>query len=277
MSFAEHEESRTLANPDSLYRFTVGDLTYGYTDCEEAIVHGGVTYVPIPVDMDPVTASGTLDKSQMKIRVPHDAPIAELFKVFPPSEVVAVTVFQRHDEDMDGQVLARWVGRVLSCSREGSEATLSCEPVNTSMRRVGLRMRDQYSCMHALYGAACGVNRAAFTVSTVVASISGSFVTFANGWNGAIAEAAFTNGILMYDVDAGSMQLQILSVDAANNRLRIGGVLTGLEAGATVSLSRGCSHNMGAGGCADFANVQNFGGAPFIPKKNPLASVSQFY
>jgi hypothetical protein len=275
MSFTEYEESRSLGQPDTLYRFTIGNSVYAYTDGEDAVVYASVTYQPIPIDRDSVSTSGTLDKSSLKVMMPHDTPIAELFKVFPPSEVVALTIFQGHGNDEANEYSAIWVGRVLSCKREGSEASLDCEPISTSMRRTGLRIRDQYQCMHALYGPSCGVNRAAFTSTATVVGINGAFVTLASGWNGSMAESRFTNGILRWTVDGRTEQRSILKVNTANNRLHIGGTMPGLGNGSTVEVSRGCNHN--SEHCNEFSNILNFGGCKWIPKTNPIGMRNTFF
>lgn len=272
MTFAAIEETRSLGEPNTLFRFTIGTNVYAYTDSEDEITFASVTYQPIPIDPDPINTSGTLDKSTLNVRMPRDTPVADLFRAFPPSEVVGLTIFQGHAGD--AEYLAIWAGRVLSFKWEDSEAVAECEPVSTSMKRAGLRIRDQYQCMHALYGPSCKVNRAAFTVNATVLTISNGRVTFADGWNGDMPESRFANGIIQWVNDGRSEQRQILKVSAANNRLQIAGILTGLAAGMTVALSRGCSHNMD--NCNEFANILNFGGAPFIPKTNPLAFVNNF-
>lgn len=271
MAFEVEEESRSLGEPQALYRFTVGANTYAYTDWEDIITFQSDDYQPIPIDRTSVNTSGTLDKSTLTVRVPHNTAIAELFRVFPPSEVVGLTIFQGHADDESGEYLAIWVGRVLSCKREGSEAALACEPVSTSMKRPGLRVRDQYQCPHALYGPSCRADRDENTVAATVASVAGAVVTLEAGWNGSFAASRFTNGIIQWGTD----QRQILSVAGTVNQLRVGGVLTGLEAGTTVSLSLGCNHE--TTDCNKFDNIQNYGGCKWIPLKNPIGFVNQFY
>lgn len=274
MTFESREESRSQGEPLTIYRFTIGEEIYAYTDADRPIWFEGETYSAIPIDRDSINTSGTLDKSALTIRVPHDTPIAELFRIFPPSEVVGLTIFQGHDGEPEIEFRAIWAGRVLSRAVEGSEASLSCEPVNTSMKRPMLRGRYQYQCRHALYRPGCNLNRDDFKVTATVVSVSGSTVTFADGWNGSFAEARFANGIMEWDGSTRATR-QILNVDSTLNRLRIGGSTAGLTPGMTVSLNPGCNHTMG--NCNLFNNILNFGGMPWIPKRNPIGQSNQFY
>lgn len=276
MSFDVLERSRSRGRPQTLYRFQYGDIVYGYTDAEDTITVAGQDYLPEPVDRGALNSSGSLDKAALTLNVKRDNAVAELFRVFPPSDVVTVTIFQGHDSDPAVEFLAVWTGRVISCGREGSMAALLCEPVSTSLKRPGLRRRWQYPCPHALYGPQCGVNRAAFTVETMVSGINGAVVSLPTGWNGAHAEAGFLHGILEWEGPDGRRELRtILRVNEAGNQILVGGKVAGLSVGATVKLSRGCDKQMAS--CTSFANIKNFGGQPWIPKKNPIGLVNQFY
>ena len=181
MSFDEIESSRSRGIPDMLFKFVLGNSVYAYTDAETPIVFEAQEYTPTAIDYDAVSSSGSLDKTAMSIRMPHDLDVAELFRVFPPSDVVGVTIFQGHS---DSEFLAVYGGRVLSGSYEDSLATLRCEPVSTSMRRPGLRMRYQYGCPHALYGPACGLNREDFSFTHTVVEVANGRITLADGWEG---------------------------------------------------------------------------------------------
>lgn len=268
MTFASRETSRSLGKPDTLMRFESGSTVYAYTDSENPITFDGVTYLPVPLDRDSVTSSGNLDKTILKITLPVSAEIVELFRVFPPSEVVKVIVLQGHDGETE--FLAVWSGVVLSCARAKSKAALSCQPVSMSMKRPGLRRRFQYGCPHLLYGPYCRLTRADFTVTANAISVSGSFLTMADGWQGAFSAARFVGGIIVI----GDAVRSILQVAESENILVIGGPVAGFTAGS-VSLSLGCAHNLTD--CGLFENVVNFGGHPWIPSVNPVGVNAQFY
>lgn len=276
MSYDQYESSRHLGSPDTLYKFTFDTNVYAYTDAEYPITFLGVTYEPIPIDRDPVSTSGTLDKASTGIRVPRDSEVAELFRVSPPSEIVGVTIFQGHDGDPDSEFLAVYVGRVLSCGREDSVATLRCEAINTAMRRPGLRQRYQYGCPHALYGTACGVSRASYERTISVAGVATGVVTLADGWEGSVAAEKYSTGLMIWDNDGRTEIRQIRSASAVSNQVFIDGTTAGLSIGSSVTVAPGCNRQLGD--CETvFNNAQNYGGCPWIPKKSPIGFVNQYW
>lgn len=273
--FNSIETSRSRGAPNTLYKFTYLNRKFTYTDAEEPITFLGDSYVPIPVNRSGIATSGTLDKSTLTILLPDDNAVAELFRVFPPSDIVSVTVFQAHP-DYAIDFKAVWTGRVLSCARAGHTATLTAEPVSTSMKRPALRRRFQYGCPHPLYGTQCKLNRNDFTVTTTVASLTGASLTLPSGWNGTFDKANFVDGIVEWAPTGGQTQLRsILQVNAGTDTILITGQIAGLTAGETVKISLGCNHQMS--GCNSFNNILNYGGQPDIPLKNPAGFINPYY
>lgn len=291
MSFEIVETSRQRGEPVTLFLFVYdgaeGDSPapshFAYTDAEQQIVSGGFTYSPIPIARDAVTASGTLDRAALTVRMPRDIALSELFRVYPPIQPVTLIIRQGHlsDDSPPPEFLVVWSGRVLSVGRERDECVVSCEPVASSLRRPGLRRHYQYGCPHVLYGDQCGANRAAATVSATVASVGATSVTLTGGWNGAFAAAKFREGILEWTNDEGGVEKRkILAV--SGNTLSIGGLLRDLAATDAVSVILGCNHQMDD--CEDLhvndaldPNIQNYGGCPWIPTKNPIGFRNHYY
>lgn len=269
------ESSRSRGAPNTLYKFSYLDQKFTYTDAEQPITFLGDEYTPIPIDRTSVAISGTLDKSTLTITLPSDNDVVELFRVYPPSGIVAVSVFQGHAE-YGVDFKAVWIGRVLSCGRTDHTATITAEPVSTSMRRPGLRRRFQYGCPHALYGSQCKLAREDFTVTTTVDSLVTASLTLASGWNGSFDKANFVDGIVEWSPAGGQTQLRsILQVNAGTDTVVITGQMSGLTAGQTVKVSLGCNHQMS--GCNTFNNILNYGGQPDIPTKNPVGVVNPYY
>lgn len=276
MSFEPIEESRALGEPIYLYLFRYGvapDAYYAYTDADQPITVGSYTYTPIPIDVDAITASGTLDKSSITIRTPRTTGLAELFRVYPPSQVVTGTIFQGHANDPLLDFKAIWTGRIISCNREQFEAQFTCEPVSTSLRRNGLRRHYQYGCPHVLYGNGCRANKANATINTTAGNINGTTIALPTGWNGAIDPIKFVGGLVEFTGANGSQTRTILS--ANSGAVQVAGVPLGLVPGNNVAVVLGCNHQMND--CtALHNNILNYGGQPWIPTKNPVSNVSQY-
>lgn len=283
MSFAEFEDSRDRGEPINLFLFEYGpDVSHriGMTDAETTITYDGVSYVPEPILRDSLKASGTLDKSMLEIRSDRENAIAELFRVYPPSQVVRLTIFQGHMDDPARQFLVVWTGRVLNVKWEKSECRLSCEPISTSLRRPGLRRRYQLACPHVLYGPRCKADKEAATITTTVkAAANGVRVVTVNHELSGDEPRTLRNGTLEWVDPQGLVEARtILSVsgNGSGTSLTLTGLVRDLPVGYEVKLVQGCNHQMED--CAYVhENVINFGGMPWIPTKNPLGRYSPFH
>lgn len=271
MTFAQREESRHQGQPVELYLFRFGvtpNAFYAYTNAEVPITFGGVTYNPVPISRNAITASGTLDKSALKLSMPINTDIAELFRVYPPAQVVTLILRQGHRDDPDSEFLVSWTGRVLGTDRDGSEIELTCEPIAASMRRTGLRRHYQIGCPHVLYGKRCKANKTAATIQRDALVVSGNTVDLALGWNGPISYQKYIGGLLEWDGPYGPEARTILRV-IDDVRLYLSGPLPGLRAGMDVRVVLGCNHQ--TSDCQNLhANINNYGGQPYIPTKNPI-------
>jgi len=278
MTFETREESRYLGEPVDLFYFRYGSAAnafYAYTDAEQAITFDGVVYQPIPIKRGNFTASGTLDKTVLTLNCPINTDIANLFRVYPPGQVVTLIIRQGHVNDPDNDFPVIWTGRVIQCERDGSEANLSCEPVSTSMRRSGLRRNYQLSCPHVLYGPQCKASKLAATTTTQVINLTGSRVTLQDAWSGAINPSKYIGGMIEWNTGAGLERRTILRIIDLKT-LVLSGPTTGIVAGQNIDVILGCNHQMGVGpqpngDCQPLHNnIQNFGGQAWIPTSNPI-------
>lgn len=278
MTYENIEESRQLGEPVTLYYFKYGDNAgqfYAYTDAEQTISEGGVDYQPIPIQRTKVSASGSLDKAAVNIRTSVDTGLSELFKIYPPSQVVTCEIRQGHLNDPSNEFLVIWSGRVISANREVRETQFTCEPISTSLRRSGLRRHYQFLCPHVLYGPQCKANKAAATTSTVVTVISGNVI---NVQVGTLAEAVgkYTNGTVEWTDASGVFHVRTILKGTGTTTLTLSGPPTGLEILSAVDVILGCNRQM-SDCTALHNNIQNFGGQPWIPTKNPIGAVNNFY
>lgn len=280
MAFQTYEASQESGGPVQLYRFTYGTEDgefFAYTDHTQEITvdHGGsiglVSYQPVPVQRDNLVADGTLDRSSLKLGLDVSTELSELFRVYPPANVVTLTIYQGHVDDPDSEFKVIWAGRVLAASRAHSELELSGEPVSSQMKRSGLRRHYQYGCPHALYSDVCGASKITATVASTVASISGTAVTLASGWNGAKPAAKFLRGMLEWTPTGQSTRRRTI-IRVAGNVLTLSGVPVDLAATDAINVILGCNHRAFSsddGDCEGLhSNIVNYGGQPWIPLKN---------
>jgi hypothetical protein len=275
MPFARREVSRNLGSPVSFYLFTFGNIAtqqFAYTDAEQIITNPntGITYEPLAIERSSIATTGTLDKSQITIKMPRDAGIATRFTTWPSTQPIRLEIRQGHDEDTN--ILPVWIGRVSAIGREDDMCVLSGDPVSSALRRSGLRRPYSIGCPRIVYNAStgCPASEAAGTVTATLASVAGNKLTFASGWNGAKPFAKFAEGFVYWPNDLGLQERRTI-LSATATEVTLSGLPRDLIAGASVSLVLGCNRTMTD--CETLHNViQSFGGNPFIPVKNPVSS-----
>lgn len=285
MSFEKREESRYHGEPVDLYYIRYGTQPssfVAYTDAETEITFGGVAYRPLAIDRDTVKASGTLDKSGLTITVPHDTEIPELFRVFPPSEVISCIIRTGHANDPDGEFIACWSGRILSCRHTDTDTCeLTGEPISSAMRRPGLRRPYGYACPHALYGPNCRAIKANAKTDAVAFNVLDTAITLSDGWT--LADPLkYVGGLVEWVTALNEREVRSILRVSAGKVLHLDGPPRGLEEGMDVEVFLGCDHQWRQDPAdtdcmALHNNILNYGGQPFIPSRNPLGLVNQFY
>lgn len=287
MTFENYETSRQKGQPVFLYMFEYDDgvlRQFAYTDHEQDIPAPattdltGVTFQAVPIAHDSPKASGSLDKATFSITMAHDTTLAQKFRNYPPGKVVNVTVWQMHIEDASQECLVVWIGRLTSCSFDGTEASIACEPISTSLRRPALRRNYQLGCPHMLYEGQCGASKSAGTlVNRAVISVAGNIVVLAAGWKASPhPQDAYLGGMVEWEDATGAIvQRKILRIESGSTFF-LSGPATGLTAGMSTSVVVGCNHQRDH--CNSVHNnIGNFGGQPYIPTKSPFGFTMNYY
>jgi uncharacterized phage protein (TIGR02218 family) len=263
MSYRDFERSIFGGNPVELYRFTLGGTQWLYTNAADPVAYGEDTYIPIYINRNGYTRTGDTSKSSLELDVATSNPIALLFRTGCPNGVVLLTVFRHHVNDSEFSVI--WKGRIIGCTWRDSSATLTSDSLFTTLRRAGLRRKYQVSCPHALYdinNGSCNVIEANYLVTATVSQVNNttliipSAVNYANGY--------FTGGKVRYHSSV------IMIVEHNADYVILVDHLTDAEPGVSVQLYPGCDRKMNT--CnTKFNNVNNYGGFPFLPPKNPFS------
>jgi uncharacterized phage protein (TIGR02218 family) len=250
-----------------LYRFASGADVWTLTSADEDVVHAEESYVRESVKRGEIEQSGDINRARIKITLPRTNTLAQLLLTTVPDYAVTVTIFRHSAEE----TAVAWKGRIAGTSAGGSEVTLECESVFTSLRRPGLRARYQRQCRHTLYGRGCTLVSADFAVPATCTAAVGESITVTeaeaqpDGWY--IGGMCEHGGILRAIVDhrgasltlSRSLDDLVAEVDA--------------EGDAAVAIYPGCDR-LRQTCISKFDNVLNFGGFPWIPGKNPFGGKS---
>lgn len=272
MSFLTYELSRMLGRPIELYYFQYGPgASYlAYTNAEAAVSYLGVEYQPLPINRSAIQVTGTLDKTDLTVTMPHTADLPNLLTIYPPATTVTLKIYQGHANDTSYTFKPLWIGRVIGCQRKASEASLTCQAYMTSLRRTGLRRMWMYGCPHVLYGTECMADKSAHSISTnIVLVLTGDRVTLTPGWFGGWTTANFLGGTIEYTgTDNNAYATTVGAIDPDNVTLTLAGPPLGLAPGRAVTMVWGCDHTLQVG-CTAQDNTANFGGQQWIPYTDP--------
>ena len=284
MSYDTLETSAEDGRPLFLYRFSEGtDLWRFVARAADWTVPGG-TFADDPSET--VWAASSL--SHGNIIQSGDPRRVDLALTFPISDafarrylgprggsVTTLTIFRGH-EQLPGEVVAHWKGRIVSARTEGARITLQAESLFTAMRRQGVRARYQRLCRHVLYAGGCRLKLADFLIAATATSRSGLQITVPqaaaqpNGW--------YRGGILRH---AG---LPGFIIGHSGTTLTLAGRMPDLEAAidsatatagppVAIEIAPGCDLRRDT--CVSrFGNLLNFGGFPDIPGRNPFGGTS---
>lgn len=274
--FSIFESSRYKSKPFFLLMIRFGPGAndfYAFTDNEFPVTVNGIEYVVRQFDLGEIATTGSMDRSAVPLRTPRTNELFELFRIYPPSYRVTMTVMKSHYGDPDKGVVTIWSGRVLGMTVRGSECEFNCEPISTTMKRLGLRRNWQYGCPHALYQNGCNASKPAVAkVATVVSNADGK-LTLSAAWNGALDASKFIGGFVELP---GTTTLSRTILRVEGNVLTVSGTVAAAPAGTQVTVYPGCAHNMDD--CQNVhGNILNFGGQPWIPSDNPVGAKNNFY
>lgn len=253
--------------PVFLYRFTRGLVNWFYTGAQYSVTHENVTYLPAPITASNFIFGSDLYKGDLKITFPRDNEFAAGYLGVTPEIVTVVTVWRGHmTENGITNVEMEWKGRVVSGRADQEEITIQCEPISTSMQRPGLRARYERTCRHTLYGSGCRVNEETHKLDVTVSSVVDS-LTYDMPQLAGKADGFYTAGFIK--TQNGDMRF---ITNQVGTRITVVRPIS-LAAGESAVIYPGCDHLLAT--CkTKFNNLDNFGGWPFLPLKNPMGGSS---
>ena len=284
MTYASIEASTAEGRPYFLYQFVEGAQVWRFTSRIDAWASAGsggetITWEPAAVAHGDVVQTSEIERGRLDLTWPLSHPFARRFLSPMGNTPVTLTIFRGHEQVL-GETVAHWKGRVVGAEVEGPRILLSCESVFSTLRRAGVRAKYQRLCRHALYGRGCGIDIAAHWHTGTVTAVATNAITIPeaaeqpDGW--------YRGGVLRFRTQLGfitghaggalllSRPMPELAAAVAAPELDAG---TGDPLPVLVDIAPGC--DLRAATCAaKFGNLLNFGGFPEIPGRNPFGGGS---
>lgn len=261
MTYTAFEASDEQGEPIELFRFDAYNGTWLFCSGETDTAYDGDTYLARPISRGAIESSQDMAKNTISMTAPRDNPLVRAIVDASPPGMIWLTIYRGHRDD--GEFVVAWNGRVTSVSQADAVATIKAESIMTSLDRVGLRPQYQLQCRHTLYGPGCTLDKSVYMWAGTVETVIGTQVIVAaasakpDGW--------FAGGVLM--TSDGVRRTIYLHTGTS---ITLSAPMPGLAAGTAIVLYPGCAQTLSA--CdLKFGNTENYGGAPWMPIKNPFS------
>jgi uncharacterized phage protein (TIGR02218 family) len=262
MTFDARELSLETGQPVFLTEFTLGGVIWRHARADEDVTHGGEVYTAIPMKASSVVDSGEIGKNDIRLEVPRLHPIAELWRVSPPSATVGAVLKEIHAGEVDEEIA--WLGHVANVSWPNtSKAQIVLQSGILALESNGLRRLYQRPCPHVFGGRGCRKDLAEVTHEATITGISGTLITapeFA-------AAGPLAGGFLRWTDEDGITDFRFI-LGHAGDTVRLMTLAPRLQVGDTVDAVEGCDHTPNR--CDALGNILNYGGLPHFMKKNPF-------
>lgn len=242
-----------------------------YTDAERPVVgvpgFAGITWTPETVQLGGIVHSQEQQSTTAEVRVPRNHPVAALFLQGNPVGRLWVSVHLYEA----GTTSPVWLGQIKAPEWAGLSASLKTDSLKTRGDRKGLRIPFSSTCWKVLFsadaagmpGSGCGVNRAAWTLTGTVLSVSPDGRTVTTDLSA--ADGHFALGFVRA---AGQERVCLASTGGV---LTLMSAISGLTAGAAIEATKGCNKSTDVTkGCKSFSNIARYGGCPHVPLDNPF-------
>lgn len=271
MTYAEFETSAFSSQPVELYTFTIGSTQFRFTSGQVDIqTQTQGLFEAQPIQRANIDATQDISKSSLTITGPNDLPFVRQYVLTPPSSIVNLLIqrFQRQDDD--DELIILYTGRVNNVAfRSGDTVEIRCESIYTTLRRPALRRYYQLNCPYKLYDSnTCRAIENQFVDVHEVTSIDGLTINYDDT---SLREPNYyTGGILRWsNGDPLTAATRFVRRNESTGVVVINAPIPLATSGNSITITAGCAHNITD--CRDkFSNLENYGGFPFIPSKNPM-------
>lgn len=269
MSFDQFEESIEEAQTLELYQFAFGAEVYRFTSYNSDITWAGLSYTKTQISRTRQQSSIEDAINQMTITVNLENPVAQKFISNVPGVLGTVKVLRANANDPAEETVVVFDGFVAQAKNDAAlESQILCQPLTNILQQTGPRFTSQGLCNHVLYDVRCKVARVTFTYNGQVTGVTGSTITVnglsVNGPTWAVG------GFVQAPSSAPEDKRMILSQSGDNITLLLPFSIPVL--GIEVGVLAGCDHTINGDCLNKFSNTINFGGSPYVPRKNPFNS-----
>ena len=272
MTFEAIEESESEGHIVELYDIQDGSTILRFTSADANVIFGGQEYTSVTMTSGEVEQSQTLESADLVFRIDPTVQFFGNYVNTPNFRKVTITLRVFHTTDPDQQAVVAFMGRIVNVKFVAGLAEVRCESLMTSLGRPILRKAFQTQCNHVLYGDDCRVSRVAFVQAATLSSVSNNALSSAQFV--ALGDDYLAGGYLEWTNGDGNLESRYILTHVGDT-ITIEFPIQNIAAGASVDVYPGCRHNRTD--CINkFNNIINYGGFPYIPRKNAFTGDPTF-
>lgn len=270
MTFNAIEISRFQGAPIELFTFARGnDDFFRYTSSGMYQEVGGNVFEAVAITRGKIKISQNIEKTGIKITMDARVPFVRSYVETPPAASISLSIQQFHKGDPDAEVRSVWLGRVVNVKfiQKGSfQVEVACESAFSIAKRNILNRVYGLSCPHMLYGVTnCRASPVFFQEAIFIGVVNGTTITSTD--LEAFSTGYFDGGFVEL-IKAGTTDRRFI-INQAGDTMVLNLPMSRLVPEDSLVLYPGCKHNIDD--CLNkFNNLNNFGGFPFTPIKNPM-------
>lgn len=275
MAYNDNEIAEFL-EPIELYTLTRGSTNWYYTSFGEDVVYASNTFQSVPIKRSRIETSQEIKKGALDLTVSRRVEFINQFIPGSPTDVFTIVVTRIHVGDTDPSII--YQGRVLNVKFKESSATITCQSIQSALRRPGLRRFYQLACPHVLYGGPCGADNIANAVPATLTNVTNRVLTSADfiiSIDPAFDANHFVGGYVEFNQSGLVTTRFITDHDNGSGTITVNLAFFDLTNTDSVTAYPGCDR-LTATCSGKFSNINNFGGFPFIPIKNPMNGTPVF-
>jgi len=258
MSYDALEQQGAGAQPYELYLFQGVGISFALTNADEPITYLGNVYTPTTIGRSEVDQSNEVVSGQIKVYVPKDHPLAELFIPYLPASPISLLVYGSHYGD--SETVALFTGTVDS-ARFTDECEFTANSDQYLLQNKIPKQLYQSPCCHVFGDPGCGIDLTKHTYAGTITAIdaTGTVLTIP-------AFASIPDSLQGGYLNWGNAKRMIVAQVGATVTLL--SPIAGLTVGQSISGVAGCALTFAA--CSTYSNIANFFGFDLIPEINPF-------
>lgn len=277
MTFEAYETSARGGKPTHLFVITRQNLVWRFAAADRDITIDGKTYQAAPISRSNIKQ--TLEKPQQNITItmpymldpnaaehPVTQAIGDIWHPYIPSDVVSVVCMATHVSDPDQEIRVEWIGEVQQPKYDTGKLELTCVPPGQISKARYQGPKWSRTCQKSVYSTGlrgCNLVPDTVQVTGTVTAVSGVTVTAPEF---SASSLSLAGGYLVWTRQDGIVERRTIMAHAGDTITLLYGAAD-LDVGLDVTALPGCEHTWAA--CVARGNTDNYGGALFMPVKNP--------